>query len=97
MNILPAPYEVNGYQVSSNIPLGQWFDLRGPLSAVEQESVEQDDGGIAGAARRAALDVVPAAESRAHVRHRRNDLCQKAPAIHPVDPARHTAARDVVA
>jgi hypothetical protein len=32
-SLFPALYEANGNQTSSNIPLGQWFDMRGALAA----------------------------------------------------------------
>jgi hypothetical protein len=32
-SLLPALYEANGNQTSSNVPLGQWFDMRGALAA----------------------------------------------------------------
>ncbi|HEX4230796.1 MAG TPA: carboxypeptidase-like regulatory domain-containing protein [Bryobacteraceae bacterium] len=32
INISPPLYEVNGYQTSTNIPLGQWFNDRGGLA-----------------------------------------------------------------
>jgi hypothetical protein len=32
LSLFPPVYEANGYQTSANIPLGEWFDLRGGLA-----------------------------------------------------------------